>query len=92
MPETATSSYVPSLVTPAYLLLRRAGLLDEIAWNLARLPHCTPDYVRAHIALLRFRREGLNHLIHRLRSAAPAPAAGYKGFLSLLPGEGWGES
>jgi len=66
MPEPAPASRT-------YLLLRRAGLLDEIAWSLARLPHCTPDYVRAHIALLRLRREGLNHLIQRLRSAAPAP-------------------
>jgi hypothetical protein len=59
----------------AYAILRRLGLLDDVARRLARLPHCTPAYVEAHIALLRARREGLNHLVDRLRRNAPVPVS-----------------
>jgi hypothetical protein len=63
----------------SYALLRRAGLLPDVAARLSRLPHCTPAYVQAHITFLRSRREGLNHLVRRLRANEPAPMRGGMG-------------
>jgi hypothetical protein len=54
----------------SYQILRSIGLFDEVAWDLALRPHCTPELVCQHLALVRARRDGLHLLVSSLKKSS----------------------
>jgi hypothetical protein len=52
-------------------LLLQAGVREPKASQLARLPHATPDFVRAHLEATRAQGHPLGTAIHRIQNDWP---------------------